>query len=155
VFNFLFLGQIKSLKGSVFVQQSRISPFLTFNGNAAEALEFYAASFPGAKVLEKQFYTGTEHHYTEDDAGRVLIGILEVFGETIFFMDMASKYPAPEISWSNSILVSCNSEEEFYEIFNPLSAGGNVMMGPEPVTNIRLCAWVSDKFGVTWQPVWR
>ncbi len=28
------------------------------------------------------------------------------------------------------------------------------MMGPESVGEIRKCAWVIDKFGVTWQPVW-
>jgi len=30
-----------------------------------------------------------------------------------------------------------------------------VMMGPEPIGALRKVAWVTDKFEVTWQPVWQ
>lgn len=28
------------------------------------------------------------------------------------------------------------------------------MMGPEPVMDMRKCAWITDKYEVTWQVVW-
>jgi predicted 3-demethylubiquinone-9 3-methyltransferase (glyoxalase superfamily) len=70
------------------------------------------------------------------------------------FLDMASAYPAPEFNWAVSIHIYCDDESEFDVIFNKLSQGGTVMMGPEPVAHFRKCAWVTDKFGVTWQQTW-
>jgi predicted 3-demethylubiquinone-9 3-methyltransferase (glyoxalase superfamily) len=71
------------------------------------------------------------------------------------FLDMGSEHPAPDFTWASSIYAECSDEAEFDAVFNALSQDGFVMMGPEAVGEIRKCAWVTDKFGVTWQPVWR
>jgi predicted 3-demethylubiquinone-9 3-methyltransferase (glyoxalase superfamily) len=38
-------------------------------------------------------------------------------------------------------------------LFGTLAAGGMVMMQEENFMQYRKVAWVTDKFGVTWQPV--
>ncbi len=131
--------------------RQRVLPFLTFNGNAEEAMNFYAAILPGARIEAlTRFGTGQPN----GDEGKVLNGVLSFLGQRILFMDMQAAYPCPAFSWSASLFITCKDEAEFDVIFAGLSQGGTVMMGPEAVMHIRKCAWVTDKFGVTWQPVW-
>ena len=129
----------------------RVMAFLTFTGRAEEAMNFYAANLPGAKI---EVLTRFEKGQENGDEGRVLHGVLSLFGQKILFLDMQAAYPSPPFSWSTSLLVTCRDEAEFDALFAGLSRDGTVMMGPEAVFHIRKCAWVTDKFGVTWQPVW-
>ena len=86
--------------------------------------------------------------------GGVLNGKVSFLGQALFFMDMDDSAPLPPFNWAMSLYVACKSEAEFDAVFAGLSPGGTVMMGPEPVMDLRKVAWVTDKFGVTWQPVW-
>ena len=118
-------------------------------------MKFYAENLPNAEISELVRY-GKDHPFAgEDEANKVLYGVLSFMGQEIMFLDMASAYPAPDFSWATSLYIDCLDEAEFDVIFSALSQGGSVMMGPEAVGNIRKCAWVTDKFGVTWQPVWK
>lgn len=136
------------------MKKQRVTAFLTFNGKAEEAMTFYATVFPDTKI-EKLSYYGKNHPMAKDgDENKVLHGLLSLMGQEIIFLDMVKAYPAPDFSWASSILVDCKDEAEFDLIFNALAKNGNIMMGPEAVENIRKCAWVVDKFGVVWQPVW-
>lgn len=132
-------------------QNQRLSTFLTFNGNAEEAMKFYETVFPDAKRVSLVLFGANEPN---GDEGKVLNGTLDFSGQRLLFMDMQATYPAPAFSWSTSLFVTCSCEADFDLIFTGLSADGVVMMGPEPVGNLRKCTWVTDKFGVTWQIVW-
>jgi predicted 3-demethylubiquinone-9 3-methyltransferase (glyoxalase superfamily) len=120
----------------------KLAPFLTFSGQAADAMEFYQSLFPDAQQIA---LTKTE--------GSVLNGQLMLKGQLIMFMDLAPEYSTP-FSWAISLYVNCDDEAEFDQLFKGLSGGGLVMMGPEPVMSLRKVAWVTDRFGVTWQLVW-
>ena len=125
-----------------------MTTFFTFSGNAEEAINYYVSIFPNSEILELTKY--------ENDGpgavGTVLNGTFTLNGQQFMAMDMAPPH-APEFTWGISILINCNEESEFNHYFEKLSSGGIVMMGPEPVMNLRLAAWVTDKFGVTWQLV--
>lgn len=129
----------------------RLCPFLSFTGSAEAAMRFYAGILPGAEVESLALF---EKGMENGDEGKVLNGVLSFGGQKILFLDMQRDYPAPPFSWAMSLFVSCADEAEFDGIFAGLAAGGDVMMGPEPVMHMRKCAWVTDKFGVTWQLVW-
>lgn len=136
------------------MEKRRFAPFLTFTGKAEEAMRFYASILPGAEITELVRY-GKEHHYAaEGEENNVLFGSLSIVGHEIMFLDMDAAHPAPDFSWATSIYFDCRDEAEFDAIFSGLSLSGTVMMGPEAVGQFRKCAWVTDKFGVTWQPVW-
>lgn len=140
--------------GCVDMDKQRIALFLSFTGNAEDAMQFYVSILPDAKITQLIRY-GKEHPYAGDDCeNRVLHGSLSFMGQEIMFLDMDDAHPAPNFSWATSIYVDCRDEDEFDAVFNGLSQGGLVMMGPEPVAHFRKCAWITDKFGVTWQPVW-
>jgi predicted 3-demethylubiquinone-9 3-methyltransferase (glyoxalase superfamily) len=136
------------------MEKQRITPFLSFTGKAEEVMNYYADNLPNAKITKLVRY-GKDHPAAgEGEENIVLHGVLNLMGQDIMFMDMSAKYPAPDFSWAVSLYIDCTDEAEFNAIFNALSKDGTVMMGPEAVGHIRKCAWVTDKYGVTWQPVW-
>ena len=116
--------------------------FLSFPGNAAEAIEFYLRILPGAVLSDITNYP---------DSKKVLNAQLTFKGETLMFMDLDN---CPPFSWSVSLYVETNSEEEFQILFNGLKENGTVLMGPEPAGKMVLVAWVTDRFGLTWQLAW-
>ena len=135
------------------MKKSKIAPFLTFNGKAEEAMRFYASILPGAEIVALKRY-GKEHPFAEEkDENKVLHGTLLFGGQEIMFLDMDAAHPAPDFCWAASLYVNCENEAEFDAVFNGLAQGGLVMMKEEPFMQFRKVAWVTDKFGVTWQPV--
>ncbi len=136
------------------MERQKIVPFLSFTGNAEEAMNFYAANLPGARITSLVRY-GKEHPYAaEGEENKVLHGALSYGGQEIMFLDMDAANPAPGFNWAMSIYLTCRDEAEFDAVFHGLKRDGTVMMGPEAIGHLRKCAWITDKFGVTWQPVW-
>lgn len=131
------------------MESGRMIPFLTFHGNAEEAMNFYAETLPGAAIETLRRFEKGER----GDEGKVLIGILSLFGQRIQFMDMQLEYDCPSFTWATSFLVNCLDETEFNATFDGLAQGGIVMMKEDNFMHFRKVAWVTDKFGVTWQPV--
>ena len=116
--------------------------FLSVPGNAADAIKFYLGTLPGAALSSIIYYPESE---------RVLNAQLTFRGETIMFMDLDD---CPPFSWSASLYVEAEKEEQFWLLFGGLKDGGTVMMGPEPYGKMALVAWVTDRFGLTWQLAW-
>ena len=129
--------------------KSKLTPFITLNGKAKEAMTFYAQVLPDTKIIRMEFYHESPA-FSELKEELVLLK-----GTELFFLDMQKEYAAPTPNWSNSLLLDCATEAEFDEIFAALSDQGSIMMGPEAVGDIRKCAWITDRFGLTWQPVWK
>lgn len=130
----------------------RMTPFLTFNAKAEKAMEFYKSIFPDSKITKLV-------RFGEDSPaslqGKVFDGRMTIFGGELMFLDMPpEEYPAPDFTWASTLLLNCKDEAEFDHIFSGLSQEGSVMMGPEPSGDLRKTAWVTDRFGVTWQLVW-
>lgn len=129
--------------------KQRITTFLTFNGNAEAAMNFYASVFPGARILD----VTPIGEAGPGEKEKPLVGTFELLGQRFMVMNMQGAQ-APAFSWATSLYVDCADEREFDDYFASLSREGTVMMGPEPVLNLRKVAWVTDKFGLTWQLVW-
>lgn len=123
-----------------------ITTFLTFPGNAEEAINFYVSVFPNSEILELSRY----EEGMPGPVGKVINGYFKLKGQEFMAMDM-DETEAPEFNWAISLFVNCTEEPEFDDLFSRLSADGVVLMGPEPVMHIRKVAWVTDRFGVTWQ----
>ena len=131
------------------IPNQKLMPFLTFPGKAEEAMVYYKEVF-GARIESiTRFEAGQP-----GDIGKVLNGIMDFDGMKLLFMDMSTAYPTPAFSWATSLFLTFPDEPAFDAAFAGISSEGAVMMGPEPVNEIRKCAWVTDQFGVTWQLVW-
>ena len=101
-----------------------------FEGKAEEAMNFYVSLFPGIEITELARY-GTGEAGAE---GSVKLATVTIGGESVLCTDSFVHHGftfTPAISF----FVSCESEEEVRREYG----------------FSRLFAWVSDRFGVSWQ----
>jgi len=113
------------------VQSSqKIMPFLWFDNNVEEAVNFYTAIFPNSKIIEinKKGESGSAQSATFEIDGLKLIAF--------------NGGPHFKFSEAVSLMVSCDTQEEIDEKWEKLTAGG----GQES-----RCGWLKDKFGLSWQ----
>lgn len=112
----------------------KIIPFLWFDGNAEEAMNFYVSVFRNSKLG-----TITRHGDSgPGPKGAVITGSFQING-----LDFYALNGGPHFKFSSAIsfFVNCETQEEVDELWEKLSAGGETMQ----------CGWLKDKFGVTWQ----
>jgi predicted 3-demethylubiquinone-9 3-methyltransferase (glyoxalase superfamily) len=106
----------------------KITPFLWFNGNAEEAMEFYVATFKNSKVLNVM-----------GPKGKAISVTFQLEGQEFIALNGGPMYSfTPAIS----LFVSCETQAEVDELWGKLTAGGG---SEEP------CGWLKDKFGLSWQ----
>jgi predicted 3-demethylubiquinone-9 3-methyltransferase (glyoxalase superfamily) len=113
----------------------RITPFLWFDSNAEEAVEFYLSVFKNSRRLN-EFRTTSDR----DPKGKVLTIGFELDGQKFTALNGGPMFKFTE---AISFLVRCDSQAEIDEYWEKLSAGGREVQ----------CGWLKDKFGVSWQVV--
>jgi PhnB protein len=107
--------------------------YLTFNGNAAEALAFYAKALGGKVVFSMSF--GESPMGAETPAAykdKIMHATLEARGHQLMASDMPPGMPF-EGHKGFSLSVDGNTVEEGKKLFDALAEGGEVTMpfGPQ------------------------
>ena len=126
----------------------KTTTFLLFEGDAEEAITFYTSLFEDSEIVRitkagpdgpgGPRAEGTVQHALFTLKGQPYMAI-DSFGHNFTF--------TPSISF----FVQCDSQEELETLFNKLSEGGQVMMPLDNYGFSTRFAWVSDRFGVSWQ----
>jgi predicted 3-demethylubiquinone-9 3-methyltransferase (glyoxalase superfamily) len=114
----------------------RITPFLWFNDNAEQAVNFYLSVFKNSKITDIT-------HYGEagpGPKGSVMTLAYQLDGQDFVAINGGPSYT---ISPAISFVVNCDTQEEIDYYWEKLSAGGKEVQ----------CGWLQDKFGVSWQIV--
>lgn len=112
----------------------KITPFLWFDGNAEEAMNFYTSIFKNSKIGQVRRYGDAE----PGPKGSVMTGTFQIEGQEFMVLNGGPMFKfTPAISF----FVNCENQQEVDELWEKLSAGGEVTQ----------CGWLQDKFGVTWQ----
>lgn len=107
-----------------------ITPFLWFDTQAEDAMNFYASIFKRSKVIS-----------VNRAQGRVMSVQFELEGQQFMAMNAGPKFPFTE---AISFFVGCETQQEIDELWSKLVAEGG-----EPSR----CGWLKDKFGLSWQIV--
>lgn len=112
----------------------KIRPFLWFNDNAEEAVNFYVATFKNSKVLSMNRYGDAG----PGPKGSVMAATFVLEGQEFLALNGGPKYKfTPAIS----LFVNCETQAEVDDLWAKLTAGGRE----------DACGWLTDKFGLSWQ----
>ena len=115
----------------------KITPFLWFDNNAEEAMNFYTSVFKNSKI-------GKVTRYPEGSpgpAGSVMTGSIQLEGQEFLLLNGGPLFKFTE---AISFVVNCETQDEVDQYWNKLTADG----GQEVQ-----CGWLKDKFGLSWQIV--
>jgi predicted 3-demethylubiquinone-9 3-methyltransferase (glyoxalase superfamily) len=124
-----------------------IAPFLMFQDrNAEAAMRFYVSLFPGGEIVDLQLYGRGE----PGPEGTVKRARFRIAGLTVHCSDSFVKH-AFDFTPSSSLFVECESMEELDRLHAAFAEGGSTRMPPNAYGFSRRFAWVSDRFGVSWQ----
>jgi predicted 3-demethylubiquinone-9 3-methyltransferase (glyoxalase superfamily) len=123
-----------------------ITPFLMFEGEAEEAMNFYVSLFDNSEITEITRYKAGE----AGREGSVMLATFVLNGMKVMCIDSPGEHPF-SFTPSISLYVSCTTEEEVERLFNELSEGGQVLMPLNSYPFSEKYSWVNDRFGVSWQ----
>ena len=108
--------------------KNKITPFLWFDGNIEEAINFYTSVFKNTKVSSSR----------RGPDGKVFTATFEIEGQEFMALNGGPMYTfSPAVSF----FVDCKTQEEVDELWEQLSEGGEKQR----------CGWLKDKFGLSWQ----
>ena len=115
---------------------NKITPFLTFNDQAEEAVNFYVSIFKNSKIL------GTNRY---GEGGPMPAGTLMSASFVLDGREYMALNGGPQFTFTDgfSLFVECETQAEVDEYWEKLSAGGE--KGP--------CGWLKDRFGLSWQVI--
>ena len=107
-----------------------ITPFLWFDTQAEEAMNFYASIFKRSKVLS-----------VNRAQGKVMSVQFELEGQPFMALNAG---PTFQFTEAVSFFVGCETQQEIDELWAKLTADGGAP---------GRCGWLKDKFGLSWQIV--
>jgi predicted 3-demethylubiquinone-9 3-methyltransferase (glyoxalase superfamily) len=116
----------------------KITPFLWFDNQAEEAVNFYVSVFKNSKVKGMTRYTGEE---PSGQKGSVMTVNFELNGQEFVALNGGPQFKFTE---AVSFVINCETQEEIDYYWEKLSCGGG-----EEVQ----CGWLTDKYGLSWQVV--
>ena len=130
-----------------------INPHINFNGNAEEAFNFYKSVFGGefANIVRLKDISSPEHPVAEDDADKIMHIALPIGSSTLMGNDVPEFMgPTNERENRSKIVLHAASKAEADQLFNGLSAGGEIEM---PISDSPWGSYFGmfrDKYGIEW-----
>jgi predicted 3-demethylubiquinone-9 3-methyltransferase (glyoxalase superfamily) len=128
----------------------KITPFLWFDRNSEEAINFYVSVFNGSpskksesKILNiKRYPDGIKEGPMAGFDGKVLTAVFELEGQRFMALDGG---PIFKPTSAMSLLIDCQNQEEIDYFWEKLTEGSD--------PNSQQCGWLADRYGFSWQVV--
>jgi len=114
----------------------KVTPFLWFDNQAEEAMNFYVSLFKNSKVLSVSRYG----EGGPGPQGTVMTGAFQLDGQEFMALNGGPYFKFTE---AISLFVNCETQEEVDELWEKLSEGGEISQ----------CGWLKDRYGLSWQIV--
>lgn len=126
-----------------------ITPYLNFNGDAAEALTFYAKAFDG-KVLFQQSYGEAPMDSNPSWKDKVMHATFQAGDLTFMVSDIM--HDGKQVKPGSNLSLSLNFDDvaSIEKTFSLLSDGANITMPLEDTFWGARFGMLTDKFGIGW-----
>ncbi len=124
----------------------KITTFLMFGGKAEEAMNFYVSLFDRSEILSVTRYDAND----PGQPGSVMHATFSLHGQEFMCLDSSVKQPFT-FTPATSLYVRCETQGEIDRLFTELSRDGQVLMQLDAYPFSSRFAWVSDRYGVSWQ----
>jgi predicted 3-demethylubiquinone-9 3-methyltransferase (glyoxalase superfamily) len=113
----------------------KISPFIWFDNNGEEAMNFYLSVFKDSKTIR----IARNPSGAPGPEGGFLVASIELEGQEIILMNGGPGHPLTD---AISLTLNCTSQEEVDYYWDQLLKGGGKEIA---------CGWLKDRFGLYWQ----
>jgi predicted 3-demethylubiquinone-9 3-methyltransferase (glyoxalase superfamily) len=120
----------------------KITPFLWFDSNAVEAVNFYTSVFKNSRIINISRYGDDTAKVSGRPKGSVMTITFQIEGQDFVALNGG---PAFKFNEAISFIVNCGSQEEVDYYWEKLSSGGD--------EKAQQCGWLKDRYGLSWQIV--
>jgi PhnB protein len=129
----------------------KISPYISFNGNCAEAIAFYEKVFGVKAEIMRYKDAPPEEGYQSPEGTENLVmhAQFEYDGATIMLCDMPPDTPM-KIGDNIAIMAEFGCADAVKMMFGALKEGGEVGMEPQETFWSKCFCSLTDKFGINW-----
>ena len=114
----------------------KITPFLWFDYQAEEAINFYTSIFKNSKIVSVSRYGEAG----PGPAGSLMTATFQLEGQQFMALNGGPQFKFTE---AVSFFVNCQSQAEVDYLWERLSEGGEEGQ----------CGWLKDRYGLSWQIV--
>jgi predicted 3-demethylubiquinone-9 3-methyltransferase (glyoxalase superfamily) len=125
-----------------------ITPFLWFNNQAEEAVNFYTSTFKNSQTKFVTHYGAEAANASGMPEGTVMTVGFQIEGQEFAAINGG---PIFSITPAISFFVSCQTTQEIDALWEKLAKGGTVMMPLDKYPFSEKYGWIQDKYGVSWQ----
>ncbi len=128
----------------------KITPFLWFNTDCEEAVNFYVDIFERNPLKKQSSKIESITRYPEGPLEEPMKGMEGKVLTAVFFLE-GQKYmaldggPHFKPSGAVSMYIECETQEEVDHFWNALTSGGDQQS--------QQCGWLQDRYGFSWQVI--
>lgn len=126
----------------------KLTPYIHFQGNAEEAMNFYSEALGGG-IIAISRYGDSPMPSDEDYKDKVIHGRVQ-FGDNVIMISDTFKENAVNTDGNIQLSIELAQEGEIDDVFKKMSAGGTVTMELQNTFWGARFGMLKDKFGVSW-----
>jgi predicted 3-demethylubiquinone-9 3-methyltransferase (glyoxalase superfamily) len=120
----------------------QITPFLWFDDNAEEAVNFYTSVFKDSKIQSITRYDEATAKATRRDKDSLMTAAFQLNGQEFIALNGGPQFKFTE---AVSFVINCENQKEVDYYWEKLTTGGDA--------KAQQCGWLKDKYGLSWQVV--
>jgi PhnB protein len=135
--------------GGEFEMQSRLNPYINFDGKTREAMEFYHSVF-GGKLDMSTYGDMPMPDMDESEKSKIMHAMLEAENGIVFMAADTPNHMKYDAGNNISLSLSGDNEEELRGYWEKLSDGGNIFQPLEKAPWGDTFGMLTDKFGIQW-----
>jgi PhnB protein len=126
----------------------KLYPYLSFNGNCEEALNFYKEALDG-EILQLGKYGESPMAFSDETKDKIIHGRLKFGDALLMASDGMNEHSIKEGS-NISLSIDCDSNEQLNKAFTKMAEGGKITMPVQEQFWGATFGMLTDKFGIHW-----